>query len=156
MKREVSVLLHNIRSTHNVGSMFRTADTLGVDKVYLSGYAPTPLDSPRKDMAKVALGAEKNIDWEQVSDPLGLIQKLKIKNYKIIALEQTVHSVDYKKVKIKTSDKVLFVVGNEVGGVEQEILKLCDAVAEIPIRGKKESLNVSVAFGVALFRMLNQ
>lgn len=152
---EVAVLLHDIRSTHNVGSIFRTADTLGVSKIYISGYTPTPLDKfnrPRKDIAKVALGAEKTISWEQVPSPNLLVKKLKKEGFQIVAVEQSEKSVDYKKVKIE--NKVMFIVGNEVSGMEKDTLKLCDVIAEIPQRGEKESLNVSVAFGVALFRML--
>lgn len=154
-KKEIYVLLHNIRSTHNVGSIFRTSDALGVTKIYLSGYTPTPLDRfnrPRKDIAKVALGAEKSIDWEYVTNPEKTIKDLKKANYQIIGLEQAKNSVDYKKVKIKYP--ILFIVGNEVGGIEKNMLSLSDVVAEIPMNGKKESLNVSVAFGVGLFRIL--
>ncbi len=154
-KKEVAVLLHNIRSTHNVGSIFRTADALGVSKIYLSGYTPTPVDKfgkSRKDIAKVALGAEKTISWEYVLDPLKIIKKLKKEKYKIVSLEQSDRSVDYKKTKIKPP--ILFIVGNEVEGISKEILQQSDVVIEIPMRGKKESLNVSVAFGVALFRIL--
>lgn len=151
---DICVLLHNIRSTHNVGSIFRTADALGVAKIYISGYTPAPLDrfgKPRKDVAKVALGAEKNIEWEQVANPKKIIAQLKSKKYEIIAIEQSAESIDYKKVKIKSD--ALVVVGNEVGGVEKSVLDLCDVIAEIPMRGKKESLNVSVAFAVAIYRM---
>jgi 23S rRNA (guanosine2251-2'-O)-methyltransferase len=154
--KEVVILLHNIRSTHNVGSIFRTADALGVSKIYISGYTPLPIDKfkrPRKDIAKVALGAEKNISWEYISEPEKLLKKLKREKYQIVAVEQSKKSTDYKKVKIKYP--VLFVVGNEVTGVEDKMLSLCEVVAEIPMMGEKESLNVSVAFGVALFRMLN-
>jgi len=150
------VLLHNIRSTHNVGSIFRTADALGVGKIYLSGYTPTPTDTfgrARKDIAKVALGAEKTTAWEYIAEPSKIIKKLKAQKFQIVALEQTKNSVDYKKVRI--SKNVLFIVGNEVEGIPKNMLSHCDVVAEIPMRGKKESLNVSVAFGVALFRMLN-
>jgi len=155
-QKETAILLHNIRSTHNVGSIFRTADAVGVDKIYISGYTPTPIDKFgrfRKDIAKVALGAEKNVGWEQIDDSKKIIKKLKKENYQIIGLEQAKNSVDYKKVK--TEKKILIVVGNEVGGIDREILKLCDVLAEIPMKGKKESLNVSVAFGVALFKMFN-
>ena len=155
MKREIAVLLHNIRSTHNVGSMFRTADALGVGKIYISGYTPTPLDRfgrPRKDIAKVAHGAEKSIEWEYIESSEKLIKKLR-PSHQIIGLEQSKKSIDYKKVKVKYP--VLFIVGNEVEGIESKILSLCDVVAEIPMKGEKESLNVSVAFGVALFRILD-
>lgn len=155
-KEQVVVLLHNIRSIHNVGSIFRTADALGVDKIYLSGYTPTPTDRfgrARKDMAKVALGAEKTIKWQYVKSFKKIISDLKKEKFQIIGLEQSKKSVDYKKVKIK--NPILFIVGSEVEGLSTTILDLCDTVAEIPMRGKKESLNVSVAFGIALARVLD-
>jgi tRNA G18 (ribose-2'-O)-methylase SpoU len=156
-KKEISVLLHNIRSVHNVGSIFRTCDALGVGTIYISGYTPRPLDRfgrARSDVAKVALGAEKNVKWKQIKNPKKFLGELKEKGTKIIALEQAENSVDYKKVKI-THDTI-FIVGNEVTGVPKNILSLADTVAEIPMAGKKESLNVSVAFGVAMFRILNR
>ncbi|MFZ2522348.1 MAG: TrmH family RNA methyltransferase [Minisyncoccia bacterium] len=155
-KVEVSVLVHNIRSTHNVGSIFRTGDALGVGKIYLSGYSPTPLDKydrPRKDVAKVALGAEKTVSWQYFEKPDKLIKKLKKEGFEIVGLEQSKNSIDYKKFKPKK--KILFIVGSEVSGVDSKILNLCDKIVEISMKGKKESLNVSVAFGVALFRILN-
>ena len=112
-KKEIAILLHNIRSTHNVGSIFRTADALSVTKIYLSGYTPTPLDrfgKARKDVAKVSLGAEKTIDWEYIENPQQIIKKLKKEEFQIIALEQSTSSVDYKKVNIK---KTSFVCGRE-------------------------------------------
>jgi len=157
MKKGIAVLLHNIRSAHNVGAIFRTADALGVETIYLSGYTPTPMDRfnrPRKDIAKVALGAEKTIRWQYQKDPKEIILELKNNKYQIIALEQNKKSVDYKSVKIKYP--VLFIVGNEVEGVPQNIISQCDIVTEIPMAGGKESLNVSVAFGVGLFRMLGK
>ncbi len=155
-EKQVEILLHDIRSTHNVGSIFRTCDALGISKIYISGYTPTPTDKfdrARKDIAKVALGAEKSIPWEYVKSPLALIKKLKKNKYSIIALEQSKDSIDYKKIKIEKP--MLFVVGNEVTGIDSKILSLADNIVEIPMKGKKESLNVSVAFGVALFRLLN-
>lgn len=156
LKKETYVLLHNIRSTHNVGSIFRTADALGITKIYLSGFTPTPTDKfgrNRKDVAKVALGAEKSLDWEYVENPEKIIKNLKKSGVITVGVEQTKNSIDYKKVKV--THPVLFVMGNEVDGIENKILKLCDVIAEIPMTGEKESLNVSVAFGVALFRILN-
>ncbi len=154
-KKEIFVLLHNIRSTHNVGSIFRTADALGVSKIYLSGYTPSPIDKfkkPRKDIAKVALGAETNIPWEYFDNPEKIIKNLKKEGFAVVGIEQDKKALDYKKVKVNYP--VLFVVGNEVEGIDKKILKMCDTVAEIPMLGGKESLNVSVAFGVAMFRML--
>lgn len=155
MKKEVFVLLHNIRSIHNVGSIFRTSNALGINKIYLSGFTPTPLDrfkKKRKDFAKVSLGSEDDIDWEYVEKPLGFLKKLKKEKFQIIGLEQSKGSKDYKKVKTKFP--VIFLVGSEVGGMDKKTLEICDVIAEIPMRGKKESLNVSIAFGVALFRIL--
>jgi 23S rRNA (guanosine2251-2'-O)-methyltransferase len=154
-KKEVCVLLHNIRSTHNVGSIFRTADALGVTKIYLSGVSPTPVDRfgrHRKDIAKVALGAEKSISWIYFTDSKKIIKKLKKEGYQIIGLEQAKNSIDYKKIKI--TYPILFIVGDEVNGIDGGTLSLCDIVVEIPMKGQKESLNVSVAFGVGLFRIL--
>lgn len=155
-KKEAIVILDNIRSTHNVGSIFRTSDALGVDKIILCGTTPAPKDRfgrERSDIAKVALGAEKNVAWQFEQETLTAVKKLKKAGYQIITVEQAENSVDYKKVKVKT--KVAFVMGEEVKGINPKILKLADVVAEIPMQGGKESLNVSVAFGVALFRILN-
>jgi 23S rRNA (guanosine2251-2'-O)-methyltransferase len=150
------LILNDIRSVENVGAMFRTADAVGIDKIYLTGYTPTPLDRfgrKRGDLAKSALGAEEYVIWEYKKTIIPLINKLKKDGFKIIAIEQDERSVDYKKVKV--GDKNAFIVGTEVTGIPKNILNKCDLIAEIPMRGKKESLNVSVAFGVALFRILN-
>ncbi len=156
MKNSVYLILHNIRSSENVGSMFRTADSAGVDKIYLTGYTPAPKDRfERKNNAisKSALGAEDYVIWEKEDDIVSLIKKLKKEKFSVVAIEQNEKSVDYKEIKI---DKpVVFIVGNEVTGIEKEILLKCDHIAEIPMKGKKESLNVSVALGIALFRILN-
>ena len=156
--QKIAILLHDIRSIHNVGSIFRTADGLGVAKIYLSGYSPLPVDRfgrKRSDLAKVALGAEDTVPWEQVESPTRLIERLKKENYKIVALEQSENSVDYTKVGDDTTGnkKTLVIFGNEVGGVSKEILDLADVIAEIPMRGEKESLNVSVAAGIFLARL---
>jgi 23S rRNA (guanosine2251-2'-O)-methyltransferase len=157
-KREVIAILDNIRSTFNVGSIFRTADALGVNKIILGGTTPAPIDRfgrERKDIAKVSLGAEKSVSWEYKKNCLDIIKKLKKEGWQIIAVEQTENSVDYKKIKLSKYEKYVFVMGEEVKGVSPEILKIVDVVAEIPMLGQKESLNVSVSFGVALFRVLN-
>lgn len=150
------VVLDNIRSTFNVGSIFRTADCLGVNKIYLCGVTPAPLDRfgrARADIAKVSLGAEKTIAWEQVADTVDVIKRLKKEGYKIISVEQSTRSVEYRKIKVAKGQKVALIMGNEVSGVSPEILKLSDTIAEIPLRGEKESLNVLVAFAVAGFRI---
>ena len=155
----IRVILHDIRSAHNVGSMFRTADAAGVSHIYLSGYTPAPLDRfkrSRKDISKVALGAEKTIPWTAIDGVDGkllkLLTELKKQGFTIVAVEQSAKSVDYKEVVLP--NKTVILMGNEVDGILPEILKQCDIVAEIPMQGQKESLNVSVAFGIALFRML--
>jgi len=150
------LILNDIRSVENVGAMFRTADAVGVDKIYLTGYTPTPLDRfgrKRGDLAKSALGAEEFVKWEQVKSLPGLLRTLKQDGFLIIGIEQDKKSVDYKKVKLQK--KNAFIVGTEVTGIPKNILKKCDVIAEIPMRGKKESLNVSVATGIVLFRILN-
>ncbi|MEN9582972.1 MAG: hypothetical protein RL641_926 [Candidatus Parcubacteria bacterium] len=156
LKRQVALLLENIRSAENVGSIFRTADAAGVLHVYLAGYTPAPTDRFNRPNAKIAtraLGAEKNIPWTSVARAGSLVTKLKKSRWQIVAIEQSPKAVDYKKVKI--GENVLFVLGNEVDGISKSLLEKADIVAEIPMHGKKESLNVSVATGVALFRILN-
>jgi tRNA G18 (ribose-2'-O)-methylase SpoU len=153
-QKENIVILHNIRSVENVGAMFRTADAAGVDKIYLTGYTPAPLDRfgrKRGDLAKSALGAEEFVKWEHKKSISVLLTKLKKDGFFIIGLEQDKNSIDYKKVKIK--QKNAFLMGEEVAGISKENLKKCDVIAEIPMRGQKESLNVSVALGIALFRI---
>lgn len=150
------LILHNIRSAYNVGSIFRTADAGGISKIFLTGYTPIPLDKFGREITgifKTALGAEKNISWEYFSRPIALIKKLKKDGIQIIAVEQSENSIDYKKIKI--CKPTAFVFGNEVRGLSKLFLKQCDIVAEIPMRGKKESLNVSVSAGIALFRILD-
>ncbi len=155
-KQENILIIHDIRSVTNVGAMFRTADAAGIDKIYLTGFTPTPIDRfgrVRGDMAKSALGAENFIPWEYKKNTAKLLDSLKKDKYLIIGIEQSKNSVDYKKVKLQS--KNVFIVGAEVTGVPKNVLKRCDFIAEIPMKGKKESLNVSVACGIALFRILN-
>ena len=153
--RKIYIILHDIRSIHNVGSIFRTADAAGISKIFLTGYTPTPTDRfgrARKDLAKVALGAEREISWEYVKNISALLKRLKKENVQIVAIEQDARAKHYKKIRVKNLAAFLF--GNEVGGVPPKILKLCDEVAEIPMLGKKESLNVSVSVGITLFGIL--
>lgn len=154
-KRNI-LILNDIRGAENVGAMFRTADAAGIDKIYIVGYTPAPIDRfgrKQKAVAKAALGAEEYVPWEQVKSMSMLLNKLKKDGYQIIAIEQDKNSISYKKVTLK--DKNAIIMGNEVTGVPQKILGKCDVIAEIPMRGKKESLNVSVACGVVLFGILN-
>ncbi len=150
----IYLLLDNIRSVHNVGSIFRTAEAAGVAKIYCCGTTPSPLDRfgrKRKDLAKVSLGAEDMVAWEYSEDPMVVVKKLKKQGFQIVSIEQASNSSDYHEVRLK--GKVLFILGNEVGGVSKDLLNVSDVIAEIPMKGKKESLNVSVAAGIALFRI---
>jgi 23S rRNA (guanosine2251-2'-O)-methyltransferase len=150
-------VLDNVRSVYNVGSIFRTANAVGIEKIYLCGITPTPLDKKgrkRNDFAKVALGAEDVIAWEHVESTAGCLKKLKEEGVYIIAIEQDKRSVDYKTVSIEGKDSIAFVIGAEVEGMKKETLALCDTVVEIPMLGTKESLNVTIAFGVAVYRIL--
>lgn len=167
--RDIVAVLHNIRSIHNVGSIFRTADGAGISKLYLCGITPTPLDrfgKLRLDFKKVALGAEKTVLWEYVSTTGRAVKKLKEKGYTIVSVEQSAHSVDFIRYK-QRKKKIAFIVGNEVRGLTPSILKKSDVIIEIPMRGAvvrqahhprwngrgKESLNVSVAFGIVAYHL---
>jgi tRNA G18 (ribose-2'-O)-methylase SpoU len=158
MKNKQNILiLYNIRSVSNVGAIFRTTDAAGIDKIYLTGYTPTPLDRfgrKRGDLAKSALGAEEFVPWEQKKNIFPLLAKLKEEKYLIIAVEQDKKSVDYKTLRLRSGQGNVFIVGAEMTGIPKNVLKKCDIIAEIPMRGKKESLNVSVACGIVLFRVL--
>ncbi|HEY4496444.1 MAG TPA: TrmH family RNA methyltransferase [Candidatus Paceibacterota bacterium] len=151
------LILDNIRSAHNVGAIFRTADGAGIVKIFLIGTTPCPIDRfgrVQKEIAKTALGAEKTVNWEHQTNFTSLVRQLKKEDFTIIAVEQDKKAIDYKKIKSPPKTKVAFVFGGEVSGISFAHLKLCDVIAEIPMRGKKESLNVSVATGIALFRIL--
>lgn len=157
IKTESILIIPDIRSAVNVGAIFRTADAVGISKIYLTGFSPRPTDTfgrIQKDIAKSALGAETWIPWEYKKTLPPLLRTLKKDGYKIIGLEQSKNSVDYRKIKI--SPKMVFVLGREVEGIASSILKECDTIAEIPMYGKKESLNVSVACGVALYGILHR
>ena len=147
-------VVHNVRSLHNVGSIFRTADGAGVKKIYLTGYTPGPNDKfskPIPQFAKVSLGAEEFVAWEKTKDINKVIKNLRAGGYKIIALEQSPKSIPYNSLVRSRYPLVALIVGNEVRGLSPAILKKCDAVVDIPMRGCKESLNVSVAFGIAAY-----
>jgi tRNA G18 (ribose-2'-O)-methylase SpoU len=153
----VALVLHNIRSVYNVGAMFRTADAAGVEKIYLCGYTPMPTDRFRRmraDISKAALGAENSVPWEHVKNPYRVVSMLKKDGWHVAAVEQDKNSVDYKKFRPK--EKTALVLGNEVRGISKTFLKNCDSIVEIPMKGKKESLNVAVAAGIVLFRLLDR
>ena len=155
----IVLILNNIRSNENVGSIFRTADAAGVSKIVLCGYTPMPLDRfgrENKKLSKASLGAEKFVEWEKAESLKSASEKLRKDNFKIIGVEQDKKAIDYKKIKrqVVGSQYLALVFGNEVGGLSKEDLKLCDLVVEIPMGGKKESLNVSVAVGIVLYEIL--
>jgi len=163
--RNLYLILDNIRSKENVGSIFRTADAFGVERVYLCGYTPQPTthnsqlttaeNSKIDKIAKTALGAEKWVPWEYHKQTWRLIMNLKVKSekLKVIALEQSKKSQSIYKYKSPTGRPMALVVGNEVRGLSAKTLSLCDDIIEIPMRGKKESLNVAVAAGIALYAL---
>lgn len=153
--KQLYLILHNIRSVHNTASIFRTADGAGVKKIFLTGYTPSPIDEfgkIRNDFKKISLGAEKTVKWEYVKNINKVIDYLKNRGVSIISLEQHPNAINYKKLKPKFP--MTLIVGNEIRGIPQNILNKCDAIIEIPMRGKKESLNVSVATGIAIYEIL--
>ena len=154
VNKTVFVLAHNIRSLYNVGSIFRGADALGVEKLYFSGYTGTP---PDQRISKVALGAEDYVSWEKVSSPARLITKLRknIPGLQVIALENNVKFPIKKLHEFQAYFPLLLVVGEETIGIPQPVLKKCDHIIEIPMVGQKESLNVSVALGIAIYYLKN-
>lgn len=157
--KECVLILHNIRSVQNVGSLFRTSDAFGVSKILLSGFTPTPLDrfnKPRKDFIKTSLGAEKTVLWEYQKSISAVVAKLKSEGYSIVAIEQSNKSLHYTDPSAYRGKKVALMLGNEVRGVDARTLKLCDRAVEIPMVGKKESLNVSVAGALVLSRVMHQ
>jgi tRNA G18 (ribose-2'-O)-methylase SpoU len=159
---ELILIAHNIRSTHNIGSIFRTADGFGVTQLHLTGYSPYPTlphdarlphlrDKITKQISKTALGAESMVTFDYQEDPIALLQQYKQQGYTIAALEQTPQSImlpDYHPPK-----KLVLLLGEEVQGITSELLGLCDVALEIPMRGHKESFNVSVATGISLYAL---
>ena len=158
---EAIVVLPDIRSAHNVGSIFRTSDASGVKEIYLSGYTPNPINKfgrAQSEIAKTALGAEKSIPWKYFASHATMLNSLKKAGFKIIAVEQTKDSINYKSLKLNDvaqDGKIAFVFGNEVLGLPKTILNKADVCVEIPMNGLKESLNVAVTAGIILFQYLS-
>ncbi len=147
---ELHLIAHNLRSAENVGGLFRTCDSIGVAKLWLTGYTPTPT---HRKVAKTALGAEKTVAWEHTTDVARVIAKMRKNEFRIVGLETAkgaTHLADYLP-----RTKTALLLGNEVEGVAPSLLALCDDVVTIPQKGIKESLNVAVAGGIAGFWMLN-
>ncbi len=143
------VLVDNVRSLYNVGSIFRTSDGAMIEKLILAGFTPQP---PRKEIEKTALGSTKSVPWEYTKHPIETIQRLKERSYKICCLELTDKSINYNDIKI-SDFPICLVIGNEINGVSKEIIELCDLAIEIPMYGIKQSLNVAVAYGIAVFEL---
>lgn len=142
------ILLDSIRSMQNVGAIFRNCDWAWFEKVVLTWTTPTP---PRNDISKTALQAEQFIDWEYYRDPFEIIKKLKIDWYKVYSVELDKRSIDYRELFDKREEKVCLIMWNEVNGVNEKILDLSDEIIIIPMRGNKESLNVSVAAWIVMY-----
>jgi 23S rRNA (guanosine2251-2'-O)-methyltransferase len=150
-KLPVTLLLENIRSMHNVGSVFRTADAFLVESIYLCGYTPRP---PHRDIHKTALGATETVDWKYMDDPQEAAKFLKNEGFKIVGVEQVAGSVRLQDFKLTEGEKLVLIFGNEVDGVSEEVLEYCDACIEIPQFGMKHSLNVSVVAGMVLWELV--
>ncbi|SMO37600.1 RNA methyltransferase [Gracilimonas mengyeensis] len=149
--QSLKILVHNIRSLHNVGAIFRSADAFGISEVILSGHSPTP---PRPEINKTAIGAEEFMDWRYEESGLNAILGLKEEGYHIIGLEQTEESIPLPELEIPSTKKTCIVLGSEVSGIDDELLAEIDIFTAIPQFGYKHSLNVSVAAGVMLYAVL--
>lgn len=163
-KLKLVIIAHDMRSTHNVGSLIRTAEALGVNKIYFTGYTPYPAhkkdsrlpyisEKLDKQINKTALGTQKLISWEHTEDIYKLIKQLRNKDYCIVGLEQNNKSIPIDN--FKSSKNVALILGREVEGIDTKILNNCDKIIEIPLRGKKESLNVVQASAIAIYSLLN-
>lgn len=152
-KIPVVILMDNIRSAHNIGSVFRTADAFLMEKIYLCGITATP---PNKEIRKTALGATESVDWEYVEDIHELIPQLKEKGFKILSIEQVAGSERLTDFQVKAGQKYAIVLGNEVEGVQQSVINMSDTCLEIPQDGTKHSLNVSVCAGIVMWEFFRK
>jgi 23S rRNA (guanosine2251-2'-O)-methyltransferase len=149
-KRQIIVILDDVRSMHNVGSAFRTCDAFAIEALYLCGYTPAP---PHRDIHKTALGATETVNWKNFPTTMEAVTHARSEGYKILAVEQAHNSVMLHELNY-TNEKVALVFGNEVAGVSDEVLEVADACIEIPQWGSKHSLNISVSLGVVLWEMV--
>jgi 23S rRNA (guanosine2251-2'-O)-methyltransferase len=152
-KLPLILVLDNIRSLHNVGSIFRSSDAFGIEKIYLCGYTGTP---PNPEIRKTALGATETVQWEAFKEISPLLQQLKQAGWTIAAVEQTDQSIPVQSFQTPLEKGLVLILGNEVEGVQEEALRLCDYSLEIPQFGTKHSLNVAVAAGIVLFTLRKQ
>jgi 23S rRNA (guanosine2251-2'-O)-methyltransferase len=149
-KNTIIAVLDNIRSMHNVGSVFRTADAFLLEGICLCGYTPQP---PHRDIHKTALGATETVDWIHFETATEAVKELKQRGYKVFAIEQVEKSISLEKFIVDQEEKLAVVFGNEVEGVNNDVIKLCDGCIEIPQFGMKHSLNISVAAGIVLYKL---
>lgn len=147
-KLPVCLVLDNVRSLHNVGSAFRTADAFRIEKIFLTGITGTP---PHREIHKTALGATESVAWEHVEKPQEAVQQLKSQGYKIIVVEQTDMSIPLQHFSPVREEKLCLVFGNEINGVSEEVIELADQAIEIPQAGTKHSLNISVCVGIVVW-----
>ncbi|MCQ2286167.1 MAG: RNA methyltransferase [Bacteroidales bacterium] len=152
-KMPLVVILDNVRSMNNVGSVFRTCDAFGAERLYLCGITATP---PNKEISKTALGATESVDWQHVADTAVLVEQLKNDGYKIFAVEQVDTSSNLVTFPFQMGEKYAVILGNEVFGVDDKVLPLCDGALEIPQVGTKHSLNVSVTAGIVIWEVFRQ
>lgn len=152
-KIPVCLVLDNIRSLHNVGSAFRTADAFRIEKIYLTGITGTP---PHREIEKTALGATSSVDWAYVEKPEEAVRALKESGYQMVVVEQTTASVPLNTFRVAPDQKYALVFGNEVKGVSEEVIALADWALEVPQVGTKHSLNISVCLGIVLWEVFKQ
>lgn len=148
------MILDSVRSSHNVGAIFRTADAVGITKIYLTGYTPTPTDRfgrPNEKLLKTALGATGTVPWEVASDVVALVHSLQLAGVLVVAVEQGPRATSLFTTSLPTTQPVAFVFGNEIDGVSSEVLATADVVVDLPMLGMKESLNVAVTAGIVLY-----
>ena len=152
-KLPLAVILDEVRSLHNIGSVFRTSDAFLVERIYLCGFTATP---PHPEMHKTALGAEDTVDWKYVKHTLEAVEELHNEGYTVLAIEQVEGSTMLDELELEPDKKYAIVMGNEVKGVQQEVIDACDGCIEIPQYGTKHSLNVSVTTGIVLWEFANK
>jgi len=150
-KIPIIVILENIRSAYNVGSVFRTADAFLIESIYICGYSASP---PHKEIKKTALGAEETVAWKHFEKSTSAISELKAENYKVYAVEQAENSLKLQDLPVDLGQKIAIIFGNEVTGVEQSTIHQCDGCLEIPQLGMKHSLNIATAAGVVLWELV--
>lgn len=152
-KIPVSIVLDNVRSLHNVGSSFRTADAFRIEKIFLTGITGTP---PHREIQKTALGATESVTWEYFEKPADAVSKLKAEGYKIIVIEQTSSSIPLHQFVPVSTEKYCLIFGNEVDGVSEEVIEYGDVAVEIPQTGTKHSLNISVCLGIVVWEIFRK